>query len=260
MSTLKYSLSSRQEHKYLLQANEIRVMWNDRNIIYDLCEKYPAAKINLVKLYSHTDIVDWNELSNFIVLSRNQIIFGFSDVADLDEARRRGLPHYCPVPVRTFAELEDYKRAGVCRVYLTAPLFFEMDKVQQFDIPVAAVANQANPDALFARPDGVTGTWIRPEDIELYEPYIEVIEFMGDRKQEQALFRIYAERQEWSGDLNLIIPDLNYPCTNRMIPPTLAQKRLNCGQRCKSGGACKLCYRLMTLAQPDLLRPLKEQI
>ena len=234
-------------------------MWNDRNIIYDLCEKYPTARINLVKLYTHTDEIDWNEINTFMTLSRNNMIIGLSAFEDLDAARQKGLPHYCPVPVRTYAELEDYKRAGVCRVYLAAPLFFEMDKVREFGIPMACVANRANSDALFSRPNGVTGTWIRPEDVELYENYVEVLEFFGDRKQEQALYRIYAERKEWPGDLNYVVQDLEYPCTNRMIPPTLAEKRLNCGQRCKAGGACKLCYRMMDLANPDLLRPYLEK-
>ena len=234
-------------------------MWRDRNIIYDLCEKYPEAQINLVRLYGTEGEIDWQELETFKTLARNQIVYGFSESADLDEARKRNFRHYCPVPVRTYAELEDYKRAGVCRVYLSAPLFFEMDKVKQFGIPVCAVANVANADALFSRPDGVTGTWIRPEDVDAYEPYIEVLEFMGDRKQEQALFRVYTDRKCWQGELGLLIQDLNYPCTNRMIPPDLAEKRLNCGQRCKAMGACRLCYRMMDLANPDLLRPVLEK-
>jgi hypothetical protein len=31
--------------------------------------------------------------------------------------------------------------------------------------------------AFIPRDNGVCGSWIRPEDLELYEPYIETIEF-----------------------------------------------------------------------------------
>ena len=39
-----------------------------------------------------------------------------------------------------------------------------------------------------------------------------------------------------------------------MIPPEFAEKRLNCGQRCMSNGGCHLCWRLLNLANPDLLK------
>ena len=37
---MKYSVSSRQQPEYLQKCDEIKVMWNDRNIIFDLIEKY----------------------------------------------------------------------------------------------------------------------------------------------------------------------------------------------------------------------------
>ena len=48
--------------------------------------------------------------------------------------------------------------------------------------------------------------------------------------------------------------DINYLGTNRMIPPDLVEKRLNCGQKCMENGNCRLCWRILDLANPDLLR------
>jgi len=130
-----------------------------------------------------------------------------------------------------------------------------MDKVRKiYSGPIYAIANMASNDSIFERKEGVCGLWIRPEDVPTYEPYVELIEFVGDQRQEQALFRIYAEQHKWSGELGLVVQDLNYPCTNRMVPPTLAQTRLNCGQRCQENGYCRLCYHTFDLANPTLLR------
>ena len=65
------------------------------------------------------------------------------------------------------------------------------------------------------------------------------------------------EQKTWSGDLGMIITNLNYPGVNRMIPQELTLKRMNCGQACMNGSHCKLCYRYLELANPDLLRDIK---
>ena len=141
---------------------------------------------------------------------------------------------------------------------LAEPLFFEMDIVKQFGVPVRMVPNVAYIDGL-PREDGVCGTWVRPEDLDLYEDYVEVVEFEdANLKKEQALYRIYAEQKNWPGDLQMIITNLNHDGLNRIIVPDFAEKRLNCGQRCQKTGNCKLCYRALTLAMPDKIRDYME--
>ena len=51
----------------------------------------------------------------------------------------------------------------------------------------------------------------------------------------------------------MIITNIVTPAYNRMIPEEFATTRKNCGQRCASGGACRICYRLLSLAIPDLI-------
>ena len=65
-----------------------------------------------------------------------------------------------------------------------------MDKVKKVcgDVEIYAIVDMASNDSLFERPNGVVGIWIRPEDVELYDEYIDVIEFSDcDLKKEQAL-------------------------------------------------------------------------
>lgn len=253
---MKYSLSSRQTSEYLQKADEIKVHWRDRNIIPDLCEKYPEATINLVKhFYDREEDIDWKQIQEFMVLSRNKLILGLTFINDMIEARARKYNFYYLSAIRSFQELREVADFGVCRVRLGAPLFFQLDKVRKvYGGPICAIANMASNDSIFERAEGVTGIWIRPEDVPTYEPYIEVIEFVGNQKQEQALYRIYAEQHAWSGELGMLVQDLDYPATNRMLPPELATTRLNCGQKCQENGNCHICYRLMDLANPEKLR------
>ena len=253
---MKFSMSSRQSAEYLRKTDEIKVQWRDRNIIPDLFEKYPQATINLTRYFQDSDKeIDWKQIENFNILSQGRFVFGLTMVNEMVEAKQRGLNFYYLAAVRTFQELNELSDFGVCRIRLGAPLFFQMNKVRKvYSGPIYAIANMASNDSIFEHKEGVCGLWIRPEDVPTYEPYIDLIEFIGELSQEQALYRIYAEQHAWSGQLSMLVQDLNYECTNRMIPPSLAETRLNCGQRCQEGGACRICYRMFDLANPEKIR------
>ena len=253
---MKYCLNSRQELQYLQKADEIKVEYRDKDSIPSLIEKYPGKRIILMCYFN--EILDWKELNRWNILSRNNFMLCLASVAYADDCKEHGIPFYMGYPVKTYYELRALKELGVSYVRLAEPLFFEMDTVKQFGVPVRMVPNVAYIDGL-PREDGVCGTWVRPEDLDLYENYVEVVEFEdADLKKEQALFRIYAEQKNWPGDLQMIITNLNHDGLNRIIVPDFAEKRLNCGQRCQKTSNCKLCYRALTLAMPDKIRDYME--
>ena len=253
---MKYCLSNRQETSYLNKADEIKVEFRDRDIISDLIEQYPEKDIILMVYYN--EIVDWKKIEQWNILSQGHFILCLSLISDAEECKERNIPFYFGYPVKTYYELRAMKELGVRYVRLGEPLFFEMDMIKSFGIPVRAVPNVAYIDG-FPRADGVCGTWIRPEDLDLYEGYIETIEFEdAEIKREQALFRIYSEQKHWPGDLNMIITNLNYEGLNRIIVPHMAEHRLNCGQRCQKTSNCKLCYRALSLAIPEPIREYME--
>lgn len=253
---MKYSVSSRQQPEYLQKCNEIKVMWNDRNIIFDLTEKYPGKTINLCRylIHSNEDDIDWSEIKKFKTLARDNFVFGLTYINEIIECKAHDIEFYYLEPIRSFRELQGLKLFGAKWAFIDAPLFFQMDKVRAVGLPVRVTANISVREA-FPYADGVPGPWIRPEDVEAYEPYVDTIEFSRvNLDQERALFRIYAEQKKWPGELGLIVQDINYLGTNRMIPPDLVEKRLNCGQKCMENGNCRLCWRILDLANPDLLR------
>lgn len=191
-------------------------------------------------------------------MTRNNLVVALPTLANVNECKERNLKFYHNYPVTTFYDLHALKNLGAEYALIDSPLVQDIMRAADVGIKLRVVPNVAY-YAYIPREDGVCGSWIRPEDLYLYEPFINVIEFEDcDIKKEQALYRIYMEQKAWSGDLKMIITNLNYPGVNRMIPHDLAAKKMTCGQRCLTGSHCRLCYRYLELANPELLRQYKE--
>lgn len=194
--------------------------------------------------------IDWEEMKKLDALCEHEFYIGLSTISEAYFALKNNIHFYLQYPISSFYELQSIILLKPSFIILDAPLFFKMDTVKNItDIPIRAIANIASLTN-FPRSNGVLGTYIRPEDVNLYEPYIKVIEFqqLESLEQEQALYRIYAKQEGWMGELSLLIKELNYPGDNYLIPSDFTERRLNCGQRCQEGSACHSCYRHLDLA------------
>lgn len=191
-------------------------------------------------------------------MTKSNLVVALSTLADVNECKKYNIKFYLNYPITTFYELQALKNLGAEYALIDSPLVQDIIRAREVGIKLRVVPNVAY-YAFIPREDGVCGSWIRPEDLNLYEPFIDVIEFEDcDVKKEQALYRIYMEQKSWPGDLGRIITNLNYLGVNRMIPSELSEKRMSCGQACMRGSHCKLCYRYLDLANPDLLQELKQ--
>lgn len=256
---MKYCLSSRQHREYLLQADQIRVEFRDRKIIPDLLEEYPKAQIVLVFPAIKDDTFNWKEIEEYNILSKDSLICCVREGADLKECRKHNISNfYYGYPLGSLYDLNALVQLGVRYLVVDIPAFFRMDLVKKLGVPVRAVPNVTQYEYI-PHKDGVCGRWIRPEDVALYEDYIEVLEFEdANIDKEQALFRIYAKDKNWPGDLNMLFSNLNYaPATNRLLP-NIAEFRLTCGHKCQEG-RCHVCYRAFDLTDEEKLRQYKNQ-
>lgn len=257
---MKFGLSSRQTAEYLKQADEIVVNYKDHKIIPQHIERYPQARINLALPYDQKEKIDFSAIADYYNMAKGNFILGVVNGEQLGWAREKLIPAYHRALLHTFQELRDMVAAGVEEVILGAPLFFQLDKIRRHfpNVKVRATANVALPEGTMCYNNGVAGIWIRPEDVELYSEYIDTLTFYGTITEEQALYRIYALQHKWPGNINLIIKDLDSAAVNRMIPPTLGEARINCGQKCMENGICHLCQRMLDLANPDIMRKILE--
>ena len=111
-----------------------------------------------------------------------------------------------------------------CYILLGPPLSFDLDNVKKKtkEVPLRMVCNVARPSYLAdSSSPGICGQYIRPEDMGVYEKYIDIIEFGnvdGDMKKERTLLHIYKDNQSWPGNLNILINGLNRDVDNPIIP------------------------------------------
>lgn len=251
---MKYCLSSRQSAEYLAKADEIQVEYRDRHSIPDLAVKYPEATIVLQFLPSQTkdDPIDWAEINEYNVVAQQKFICCLADLNDVPNCKKYDIKFYWGYPVESFYELQGLKRMGVCYVRLGTTLFFSLDAVKKIGVPARAVPNVAY-NGYIPQPHGVYGQWIRPEDVSIYEEYIDTLEFEdADLIKEAALYRIYS-KNGWPGNLNTLITNLNYDVTSSLIPQETIMARLNCEQKCQKGSHCTLCVRSFIFADKDKL-------
>lgn len=208
----------------------------------------------------HNGIIEWDDIKRYKIITQDKFIIALNSLSDISFCKNENIKFYWNFPITTFYELRALKDIGVEYALIEAPLTHDIIKAASIGVKLRMVPNVAY-YAFIPRDNGVCGSWIRPEDLYMYEPYIEAIEFEDcDLKKEQALYRIYCEQKAWPGDLGMIITNLNYLGVNRMIPSDLTKRRMTCGQKCQSGKHCRLCYSYLNLANPDKLKQYKENI
>ena len=77
---------------------------------------------------------------------------------------------------------------------------------------------------------GIYGPYIRPEDVDFYEKYIDHIEFITKSlEKELTLIKVYKEDKQWPGNLNLLLDNLGENVDNRGFDARFAKNRTTCG-------------------------------
>ena len=239
---MEFCLSSRQTKEYLAQADQIKVASRDYKQIYDLIEDYPNAKIIL----NYQGLIE-DTLKELNILAKGKLILCLFKIEDSAVAKKLEIPYYFSQPVYTLSQLKAVKELGVCYALLSDEVAHQMHYAKMIGVPIRMIPNLGHIDG-YPREDGVTGAWIRPEDIDAYSLYVDTIEFGAQpERREQVLFRLYSKDKYWPGDLGRIVQDLNYIGNNLTINSQFSQRRMNCGMKCAYGN-CTLCYDLMKIS------------
>lgn len=243
---MKACLSSQCSSSYLEKADEIKVEYKDRNRIIDYIEKYPKATIILsIRKASEDTEVTWDEISRIQTLCKNQFLFAAVNIYQVEQCYQRGINYYLDRPIDNYEDIYWLKKMKAKYILIESPIFFDIENVR--DITRNFCSLRISPNVAYyagniPKENGIVGSWIRPEDIDLYKRLIDTIEFEDcDARKEEALYRIYMEDKKWPTDLNLLITNLNYPIDNKYLPDTFGEMRLRCQQKCFSTSHCNFC-------------------
>lgn len=248
---MQFCLKHYCSDKYLKQAEEIYIYsLKVEDKLLDLVEQYPDATFII------DDDENFERIKRYKILTKNRLIVKISDFTLLQELKDNNIPFFYAMPITTYAQYQALKAIGVESFVIDSPLF---NNIHFFDNDKIRIALNVSYYAEIPRKNGIIGSWVRPEDIDVFGDNVIGYFENCDAKKEEALFRVYSSK-EWLGDLNTIITNLDWNVENVLIPPELIEIRLNCGQRCLSGGSCHLCKRYFKIANKDFLDKLQENL
>ena len=236
---MKYCINARQPISVIKKADEVNLEWKDREYLPQLIIDAPGIKVNLeVPENTHAS---YKTIQNFIQEGAN-ISLQLENLMNKKECQEYGIPFFLKQPFYDFWSINNAIINGVSELKIAGSLFFDLEAISNFDIPIRLVANLAVPNTNFIGDDGIKGTYIRPEDIQYYEKYVKIIEFWSETlKEEETLLKIYKEEQNWPGNLNKIIHNLKISVDNRGLPEEFGQIRMTCKHRCMRNHTCKFC-------------------
>lgn len=255
---MKYSIPYYDNFRYFDRVDEIILNYsnNDDNIVDFVKNNYTSEQriivditlkliqvgrdcINemiptLKNLYeNHKNMAVKTSLTNFEPLAKEKIPYFFME--------------YCTTKEDVFA----FIAAGVSDVYVVNDLGFDIKDIGDYchkkGVNVRVYPNIRQ----YGSYEGqylpqIAGFFIRPEDIKLYEPYVDICEIMAPNDRLSVLFEIYTQGY-WKGDLQYLIGGLDEQTPNETILPLFGQYRLQCKHKCMLE-KCELCMRYQTNA------------
>jgi hypothetical protein len=136
-------------------------------------------------------------------------------------------------------------------IYIVNELGFSLKQIREITkekhIQIRCFANFAQSNWAGTAP--CRTFFIRPDDVEFYEQYVDVLQFMGDEKNFSTYYCIYEYDRKWFGQLKEIIIGYDSDADNRSYAPMFAQFRCGCGKRCMRGSSCNICERIEKISE-----------
>lgn len=176
--------------------------------------------------------------------------FHMVDEVEKEIAQKLEVPVFFGICATNFDQLQYLLSLNVSDVYLTEEICFDLKRAKKlcsnYGVTIRAFPNIAQ--------SGVRETpalhkfFIRPEDIQEYGKYIDVLEFWGPIDRQEVLQRIYS-KERWFGDLKEIILDLNIAFDSRRILPVFGEIRSTCKRKCMAGEDCTMCDKILSIAE-----------
>ena len=249
---MKYAISFHRGFRHFDKIDEIIFKYTDKNTnLLDAFEGRENWQRFIIDVTERTiieeDLVMFNLLRKKYKFAIKPSIVQRELAADLYE---ENIPFFFEEFADTWDKLASMVGLGVSDVYIVADLGFDLKDVSAFckqnKVKVRVFPNIAQVSSKVDNLDSFHHFFIRPEDVEIYSEYIDVLEFFGDLDRQSVLYEIYT-KGKWVGKLNELILNFKSPIDNQTIPPIFAEKRLDCGKKCLKG-KCKICTRIKNIS------------
>ena len=233
-------------NKYKQEAEEVRCPYNQLGLLWQFIKDNKDKRYNIIVGNISRDEIDKIiEQVNIIHNAGCEYTVECGNPMLLQTMLDKGYCAYLSLPVTDWELFDTLINLGVSDIYIDGPLGFDcgraFESASKRNIKIR-VSPSVSPNSMLAAGPNENSFFIRPEDLRVYEPYIDVIDFKTfiiDR--EETLFSIY-KRGSYLYDLKDLISNLNISVSNPLVSKEFATYRLDCRQRCKIPGYhCYLC-------------------
>lgn len=249
---MKSCIEWRKGFKFLPEIDQFNIDFRNKEIqlnkFLDLYAKSQRVNIRLPEDYTKNNI----ELLEAAYEKGYNIAIILPDIYYIERLKEKGVPFYLSKAVDTWDEFSGFLSIGVSDIFITGELGFELDKIsakaKEKNVQIRCYANIIQ--SSWAGERGLKGFFIRPEDVDFYSNYVDVIEFYDAVDQQNVLYDVYFHSKEWNGKLREIIKGLVSDVDNYYILGSeFARRRSQCGKKCLKDSRCELCDRLVELAE-----------
>lgn len=253
---MKYCLKWNNRCSHLKDADEISIKYIEDRGLVDFMKKYADKRI-IIRLES-TNFTD-SEIAKLSAIKKQYPEYKFTvglpqnDYNLALKFAEKNVPFYFLKPAQNWEDFRFYIiEYGVSDVDISGALAFELPKVKRFlEKNGVNTVIRATPNIIQSQTDNcppLQHFFIRPDNIDLYEPYIDVIEFEGIEHQD-TFYNIYAKEKMFIGKLNQIIYNFPLPIDNLGLIDAFTERRISCGRECLSGGRCNRCMILEKISE-----------
>ena len=251
---MKSCIEWRKGFKYLPQIDEFNIDYKNKEIkFYQFLEQYARSQRVNIRLpieYTKDDLA----LLEAAYDKGYNVTIILPDRYYVNQLQKHKVPFYFETPIYTWDEFYDLKNLGVSDIFISGELGFELDKISSIakkeNIQIRCYVNIVQSSVKgYSKENSLKGFYIRPEDVNFYSQYVDVIEFYDSVDSQNVLYEVYFKDKEWNGNLREIIKGMTLDINNYYILGNeFARRRSQCGKKCLKGNRCELCDRLIELA------------
>ena len=249
---MKYSLPFYVGNPYLQKADEISIKYDVSSEVslIDFLDEHIGQRI-VLRIAKNNHLTDKNyQFLQAVVkqYAEGTVVLCFEELTSIGTNFR--LPHFFKYYCTDIEQALALAEKGVTDIYVTDNLCYWLKEVRdKVKCNIRVFPNWAQSSIDLSNP--YTKFFIRPEDVNLFEPYIDYLEFYTTNVKLAAdLYEIYCIKKSYTGWLEILITGLPHiQVHNECIDPLLATERLNCHKSCTYWSNCKLCEKWFSLAQ-----------
>lgn len=262
---MKYAITYSPKFRFYSEIDEV-VFNYTKNSDIDTLIKVALSKLLkqeqkiIIRIENHYDLTDTSFDLRSIVTSILQLkelhpnilvqIESLKLAAWVEILKDNKIPFMFYHYPKSMSEVCAMRLMGAEEVYITEDLGFHLDELQNMrkgGLRLRVYPNIAQaPVGCDALPE-ITKFWIRPEDTEIYEDYIDIMEFFPSDEEDRnsVIYEIYSKRQ-WMGQVEDIILSYHDKISNTTIAPHFGGMRVHCHKKCTFGN-CNICTEIAQL-------------